>query len=103
MLTQFSSMKMREINARDAQLAFDKSNPFDDPKAHNYLIMFQYHFQNGPLDTQAQASAAKRCSENEAVIVERVLQKVVAASGKTVSYPVTPKKGTWEYTMNVWA
>jgi hypothetical protein len=83
--------EMREYDSHAARLAFEKSNPFNDPKAHNCVIVFQY-LRRGFHCSVVQISSAYGFGEREADIVQRELNKVVEAAGKIVSYIAPSKK-----------
>jgi hypothetical protein len=74
--------EMREYDSHAARLAFEKSNPFNDSKAHNCVIVFQYPPRGFPCSV-VQISSAYGFGEREADIVQKELNKVVEAAGKT--------------------
>jgi hypothetical protein len=77
--------EMRESDSHAARLAFEKSNPFDDPNVHNCVVVFQYPPEDFPC-TIVQTASAYGFGEGEAKIVQRESNKVVEAAGKTVRY-----------------
>jgi hypothetical protein len=84
--------EMREYNSHAARLAFEKSNPFNDPKAHNCAIVFQYPPRGFPCSV-VQISSAHGFGEGEATIVQKELNKVIEAAGNTtVSYTALSEK-----------
>jgi hypothetical protein len=74
--------EMREYDSHAARLAFEKSNPFNDPKAHNCVIVFRSPPRGFPCSI-VQIASAYGLGEREADILQKELNKVVEAAGKT--------------------
>jgi hypothetical protein len=74
---------MRDSKGHAAKRAFEKRNPFDDPKAHNCVIEFEDAARCDQLGDEPEDAC-----KLEANLVHNELNKIVKAAGKTVSHLV---------------